>query len=172
MTGDAKGDLALAQVQVRPLEKNDRQRLVGMFRRLSPETIYRRFLSPIHEPSESGLSRLLDLDHSDREGLAAIVGDDIVGIARYGRLADPGTAEVAVVVQDSWQHRGVSLLLLENLAKLARQRGVTAFKATIMSDNSAAIRMVKRAVPSATFRLEGTEVLAHLPLDLQPTSGL
>lgn len=151
-------------VNIRPLEDTDGPGLVELFRRLSPETVYRRFFSPIHDPDAIGVAKLLDLDHRDREALAAIAGEQIVGVARYGRLPGQSGAEMAVVVEDRWQRSGLSLRLLGGLSQLARERGITRFQAMIMPDNRAAIRMVKRAFPGASFALEGGDLLAELPL--------
>src|SRR5207247_7248905 len=53
--------------------------------RLSPTSVYRRFRSPVPAPRAYCLARLLDLDHHDREALAAVVGDEVVAVARYAR---------------------------------------------------------------------------------------
>lgn len=152
-------------VELRPLERGDRQRLVRLFGRLSPETVYRRFLSPIQEPSEGGLDRLLDLDHREREAVAAVSGEEVVGVARYSLTPGTRSADLAVVVEDAWQGRGLSRFLLERLAELARLRGIERFTATIHSENRPAIRVLRRNFPSASFRLDGTEVDAELPLE-------
>lgn len=154
-----------SQVELRPLERQDRQRLVRLFKRLSPETVYRRFLSPIQEPSEGGLDRLLDLDHREREAVAAVSGEEVIGVARYARTPGTGSADLAVVVEDAWQGRGLGRFLLERLAELARRRGIDRFTATIHSENRPAIRVLRRSFPAASFRLDGTEVDAELPLE-------
>jgi RimJ/RimL family protein N-acetyltransferase len=147
-----------SRVEIRPLEPSDRERLVRLFYRLSPESVYRRFLSPLHDPSEAGLDRLLDVDHQDREAVAALSGDEVVGVARYFRNPDRASADIAVLVEDYWQGRGLSLVLVERLRELAERRGISAFTATILSENRAAIRMVRRIFPGAVFTLNGTEV--------------
>ena len=154
-----------SQVELRPLERDDRQRLVRLFDRLSPETVYRRFLSPIQEPSEAGLDRLLDLDHREREAVAAMAGEEVIGVARYSRTPGTRSADLAVVVEDARQGRGLSRLLLERLAQLARLRGIDRFTATIHSENRPAIHVLRRSFPSASFQLAGTEVDAELPLE-------
>lgn len=157
---------SLDEVTIRPLEKSDGPGLVDLFGRLSPESVYRRFFSPIHDPDENLVAKLLDLDHWDREALAAVAKGQILGVARYGRLAEPSVAEMAIVVEDRWQRAGLSLRLLGSLRQLAGERGISAFRATIMTDNQPAIRMVKRAFPGASFVLAGTDLLADLPLVL------
>ena len=59
-------------LQLRPLEPADGPLLVRLFYRLSPESVYKRFLSPIPSPYRPELRRLLEIDHRDREALAVI----------------------------------------------------------------------------------------------------
>src|SRR3981081_2044613 len=88
------------EVEIRLLAQDDGERLRRLFFRLSPLSVYRRFLSPLPQPREEGLRRLLDVDHWDREALAALYEDEIVAVARYGRQPEADVAEIAVVVAD------------------------------------------------------------------------
>ncbi len=154
-----------SEVELRPLEGDDRQRLVRLFYRLSPESIHHRFLSPLHDPSDVGLDRLVDIDHREREALAAVVGDEVVGVARYSRNAQTSTADVAVLVEDGWQRKGLAVVLIERLRELARSRGIETFTATILSENRPAIRMVRKVFPGAVLTLDGPELTALMPFD-------
>src|SRR5260221_6583761 len=138
-------------MELRPLEADDRERLVRLFYRLSPESVYHRFLSPLHDPSDAGLDRLLDVDHREREAIAAISGGEVVGVARYFRDAETGTADLAVVVEDGWQEQGLGAILVERLRELAEARGIEAFTATILAENRPAIRLLRRVFPNARF---------------------
>jgi GNAT superfamily N-acetyltransferase len=126
------------------LERSDGELLLRLFYRLSPETIYRRFLSPLARPEQARPERLLDLDHRDREAVAAIVDGEIVGVARYFRGPDLAAAEVAVVVADDWQGQGVGTRMLASLAGLARAAGIECFTVTMQADNRAALRLLRR----------------------------
>jgi RimJ/RimL family protein N-acetyltransferase len=126
------------------LERSDGELLRRLFYRLSPETIYRRFLSPLARPDQARPDRLLDLDHRDREAVAAVVDGEIVGVARYFRLADIGAAEIAVVVADDWQGQGVATRMLSSLAGLARAAGIERFTVTMQADNRGALRLLRR----------------------------
>src|SRR5919201_5678286 len=113
---------AVATVQssvfaIRQLQPDDRERLRRLFYRLSPTTVYRRFMSPIRRPSERALDRLLDLDHRDREALAAVVDGEVIAVVRYARGPLAEQAEIAIVVEDAWQHHGFGKLLLALLAR-------------------------------------------------------
>ena len=91
---------ALAQ-----LEPSDGEALRRLFYRLSPETVYRRFMSPLARPEQARPERLLDVDHKDREAIVAVVEGEIVGVARYSRKPGTDVAEMAVVVADEYQRR-------------------------------------------------------------------
>src|SRR5690349_6814952 len=106
-----------AELQVRPIEGGDRSALAALFDRLSPETLYRRFLAPKQRLTAAELSALTLLDHHDREALIAVDGEGrLVGVARFLALdGRPHVAEVAVTVADEWQHRGVGTALLAGL---------------------------------------------------------
>ena len=116
-----------AVLTVRPIAPDDVDRLGRMFERLSPTTIYRRFFSPIHEASPRMLMRLTNVDHDRREALVALDGDEIVAVARYDGQAGAIEAEIAVTVEDAWQHRGVGKRLAR---RLARSRSTTASNAS------------------------------------------
>jgi GNAT superfamily N-acetyltransferase len=149
---------------LRPLRRDDGERLCGLYRRLSPESLYRRFLSPMPTPRHDLLPRLLDVDHWDREAIAALEGDDIVAVARYARAPGREVAEVALVVADGWQRRGLGLLLMRRLARLARRRGVTAFVGTIAGENRAAALLVRSVGPDVRARWASGEMEFEIPL--------
>src|ERR1700680_3080324 len=88
------------------LEQTDARQLRRFFFWLSPETLYRRFHSPIVRPEQTHPERLLNIDHHDREAVVAVLDDEIVGVARYGRRPGAETAEVAVAVVDGWELQG------------------------------------------------------------------
>jgi GNAT superfamily N-acetyltransferase len=159
-----------SEVELRLLEADDRERLVRLFYRLSPESVYRRFLSPRRDPS--GLERLLDVDHCNREAVAAVFGDEVVGVARYFWGTELATADLAVLVEDAWQGRGLGVILLERLSEIARSRGVEAFTATILAENRPAIRLVRRVFPAAVFHLDGPEMSVQMPFGSAPETGL
>jgi GNAT superfamily N-acetyltransferase len=128
----------------RPIERDDVARLERMFFRLSPTTVYRRFFSPIHEPSPKMLRWLTEVDHDRREALVALDGDEIIGIARYDGRPGSQDAEIAVTVEDAWQHRGVGRKLARRLAACALDHGFERFIATMLPENREAIGLFRR----------------------------
>jgi GNAT superfamily N-acetyltransferase len=152
-------------VTARPVRPDDADRLLRLHGRLSPATIYRRFFSPVMRPSPTMLRHLATVDHDNREALVAVVADEIVGVARYDRVAgDPSRAEVAVVVEDAWQHHGVAHWLLLSLAALARARGIEAFTATVLADNDEVLGLIRSMNRQARMTTSSGESDVLLPL--------
>jgi GNAT superfamily N-acetyltransferase len=158
-------------VRIRTLRPDDGERLRRLFFRLSPLSVYRRFLSPLPAPSEEGLRRLLDVDHSEREALAALDGDEIVGVARYARRPGSSSADIAVVVADDWQRDGLGHLLLERLTRLARMRAIQYFEATVLGDNRPALELVRQLFPDYRAHWETGVAEFQIPLSRAGSSS-
>jgi RimJ/RimL family protein N-acetyltransferase len=157
-------------VEVRPISPADRQLLADGFERLSPESRYRRFFSPVSRLSERQLDYLTDVDHRDHEALVAQADSgDAVAVARYVRTR-PGVAEPAIVVADDWQGRGLATQLLDLLADRAREEGVDCFVAPVLAENRAAIRLFD-GLGGATARHDGVEVELTIPLGAEKTGA-
>ena len=89
---------------------------------------------------------LTNVDHDRREALVACDGDEIVAVARYDGRPGGIDAEIAVTVEDGWQHRGVGKRLARRLALVARDHGFERFIATMLADNREAIGLLRRAL--------------------------
>lgn len=138
-------------VQVRLIGLPDRDRFVAGFERLSPESRYRRFFVPVARLREDMITRLLDTDNWDHLALGAeVLGGNgqpvgpIVAVARYIRLRErPDTAEAAVTVGDDLQHRGLGRQMLSILVRAASERGITKFRAHVLSDNTPVLNLLQ-----------------------------
>ena len=138
-------------VTTRPVRPDDAPLFCRLWDRLSPETVYRRFHAPLRSPPADA-HRLVEVDHDLREALVAVVGGEVVGVARYDRSpADPGTADVAVVVEDAWQGVGVGRQLLGELTELAARRGVRSLTADVQADNDRMVGLLRRLLPGAVL---------------------
>ena len=151
-------------VKLRLLEPNDASLIRRFYLRLSQETIYRRFMGPVVPPASVLMSRLIDVDHCDRDALIALDDRGIAGVARYASLAGQSTYDVAVVVADDWQGKGLGRLLIRRLGHIARLRGITRFHATMFGDNRRALALVRGLSPRATFQYASGEIEADIPL--------
>jgi acyl-CoA synthetase (NDP forming)/GNAT superfamily N-acetyltransferase len=151
-------------VHVRPIRPDDRDRLVAFHSRLSERTVYLRYFAPHPVLSDRDLDKLTRVDHRDRVALVALLGDDLIGVGRYDRLAGTRDAEVAFVVDDAQQGRGIGSMLLEHLAAAARERGIERFVAEVLAENSRMVRVFKDAGYTAEYSFDSGVVELSFPI--------
>jgi len=120
---------------LRPIRPDDGPRLVELHGRLSRRSVYLRFFGPHPILSETEVKRFTEVDYEGRLALVATIGDDLIAVARYDRTPGTSEAEVAFVVDDTYQHHGVGSGLLDELADAALARGVTTFTAETLAEN-------------------------------------
>jgi RimJ/RimL family protein N-acetyltransferase len=156
-----------AQVDVRPIEPGDKDAMRDSFAKLSPQSRYERFLSPLDQLSNSMLRYFTEVDHHDHEALVAFDPEDgrAIGVARYVREEDPEVAEAAIIVADDWHGRGLGTALLHELADRAREEGIRRFTAMVLARNEDMIDMLFRLGPAKVVdRSNGTvQIEADLP---------
>ena len=92
--------------------------------RSSDQTRYYRFFGPMKRLSDKDLHRFTHVDHDDRVAFVVLLGDQIIAVGRYDRYPGTDDAEVAFLVEDAHQGRGLGSVLLEHLAAAARERGI------------------------------------------------
>jgi acetyltransferase len=138
-----------SSVVLRPLVTGDEGAIATWFAGLGPETRYARFLAVVKRLDARTCSELARVDHRNREAITAVAPDGTtVGIARYVRVPEPATAEVAVAVVDRWRGRGIASLLLERITARARADEIDWFIATCLASNVAIIRLLTRLGPT------------------------
>lgn len=93
----------------------------------------------------------------------AVSGGEIVGQAMYVRSENE--AEVAVVVEDAWQRRGIGTLLLAELAALAGRRGIGAFTGAVLPESSQMLGLASAARARRRYSAEDGAYLIHVPLE-------
>lgn len=167
-----EADVALRDgrpVHIRPIQPSDSQGLADFHRSLSRETIYLRFFAPYPELTERDLHRFTHVDHVDRVALVATIADQLVGVGRYDRV-DEGEAEVAFVVHDDHQGRGLGSVLLEHLAAAARERGISRFVAEVLPTNRRMLATFHEAGYEPSARLEDGVVLLSFAIEPTETS--
>ncbi len=115
--------------------------VADLMRRVSQETLQMRFMGSVAEVSESTVRDMCTGQLTDRGCVLALVGEDddrtVVGVGNYIGFGNGRTAEVAFLVDDAYQGRGISTLLLERLAGLAAAQGYVAFQAEVLFENQA-----------------------------------
>jgi acyl-CoA synthetase (NDP forming)/RimJ/RimL family protein N-acetyltransferase len=161
--------------RVRPLTPDDAERLVTFYEQVSDEAKYYRFFAPYPRLSARDVRRFTHHDYVDRVGLAATVGGQIIATVRYDRIDETGraasgsadSAEVAFLVQDAHQGRGVASALLEHIAAVARERGIRRFIAEVLPANRKMIKVFTDAGYSQQRSFEDGAV--RLTFEIEPT---
>lgn len=154
-------------VELRPIEPGDKDALRAGFERLSAESRYERFLSPLDRMSNTMLRYFTEVDHVEHEALVAFDPGDgrLIAVARYVREDDPEAAEAAITVADDWHGRGLGTALLHELADRARRQGIKRFTALVLARNQDMIDMLFRLGPAKVVdQAQGVvEIEAELP---------
>jgi acyl-CoA synthetase (NDP forming)/GNAT superfamily N-acetyltransferase len=151
-------------VEIRPARKQDAEAVRAMHAAMSPDNIYLRFFSMSPNAAEQEARRVCREPDSDHEALLAWQGDRLVGVAAYEPAGKPGVAEVAFAVADDMHGRGIASALLEHLVWRARQRGLGAFTAETLAENSAMLRVFADVGLPAKRRIAGGVVELTFPL--------
>jgi acetyltransferase len=162
-------EVAGTQVRIRPIRPDDREREAAFVRTLSPASRYFRFHSALRELTPQMLERFTQVHYPDDLALVALVdqvdGEQQIGVARYVRQPGTDTAEIAGVVADDWQGKGVATRLLLDLRDLARAAGITRLVASVLRENGRMLELVRKlgyaVEPSDEFR--ATRLGKHVP---------
>ncbi len=160
-----------ATVHIRQIEPGDADSIVAMHGRFSERTRYLRYFSPYPRIPERDLVRFVNVDHHDREALVVQAGDQLVAVGRFDRLG-PGSdeAEVAFVVQDDYQGRGIGSILLEHLGEAGRQEGLRRFVAEVLPVNSAMLHVFADAGFEVARQYADGVVHLHFPIAITDAS--
>ncbi|MEU5599416.1 GNAT family N-acetyltransferase [Streptomyces sp. NPDC020298] len=161
--------------RIRPITVDDADRLVSFYEQVSDESKYYRFFAPYPRLSAKDVHRFTHHDFVDRVGLAATVGGEFIATVRYDRIGADGMpasapsdeAEVAFLVQDAHQGRGVASALLEHVAAVARERGIRRFAAEVLPANTKMIKVFTDA--GYTQKRSFEDGVVRLEFDLEPT---
>ncbi|WDZ87600.1 GNAT family N-acetyltransferase [Micromonospora cathayae] len=155
-------------VQLRAIRPDDGPGIVAMHSRFSERTRYLRYFSPYPRIPERDLHRFTHVDHRDREAFVVLAGDRIVAVGRYERLGPRSPdAEVAFVVEDEYQGRGIGSVLLEHLAEAAGHSGITSFVAEVLPANGAMLRVF--ADFGYQLQRQFADGVVHLSFPIAPT---
>ena len=145
---------------IRPMTPADRPALTDFPDRVSAGSANFRFHGSLTMLTDKTLDLLLDLVDGQREAITAVDDRGIAGVARFARDdLNPATAEVAILVADDWQHRGLARQLLRPLAQRARSAGIERFRAEIQTDNTVARRFFLGLTPTASEQHRNGDVV-------------
>jgi RimJ/RimL family protein N-acetyltransferase/predicted CoA-binding protein len=154
---------------LRPIRPEDADLLRAFYSRLSDQSIYFRFFGPRPRLSDREITRFTNVDYADRVALVATIGADMVAVVRYDRVQPEDSAEVAFLVEDAHQGRGVASVLMEHLRAIARERGISRFIADVLPANQRMMGVFRQAgyTAQSTF----ADGVVRMTLDLSPTES-
>ena len=172
--GELERDLTLRDgsvVRIRPILPEDASGLQALHSRLSSESAYQRFFTIVRRLPPDWARALANVDYQRRLALVVEAGADLIGVGRYEPTNEAHTVEVAFVVQDSWQNRGLGTILFDAILQAATARSFRRFRAYVLADNRRMLdlisrftridsRKTERGVTELVFRLDPARALA------------
>ncbi len=147
-----------ARVRIRPVLPEDETRLVTLYGRLSPHVAYQRFFTVMKRLPPDWAHYFANVDYQRR--MALVVERDLewrpelIGVARYEPSDEEDTAEVAIVVQDYWQDKGLGTILLKEILRAGEANGIRRFRAYVLADNHRMLAMLSRLTDVQQRKIE------------------
>ncbi|MFT4126918.1 MAG: GNAT family N-acetyltransferase [Gordonia sp. (in: high G+C Gram-positive bacteria)] len=160
-------------VHLRPIVPDDADAVVRFHAGLSERTRYMRYFGPTPTLPPREVVRMTTVNHQSRVAIVALLGGEIIAIGLYEGLAadnKPESAEVAFVVADEHQGRGLGPILLEHLAGAAAENGFTRFEAEVLSENPNMVAVFRSAGYQVSRAFDGATV--HVEFLIDPTEAL
>jgi GNAT superfamily N-acetyltransferase len=136
------------RIEIRALRTSDHDELLAAVDRTGPESLYRRFFSARRIFSEREVEGFLNVDFIDQVALVAVVEEcgqaEIAGGGRYA-VIQPGIAEVAFMVVDRYQGKGIGGMLMRHLTAIARRGGLRELVADVLVGNVAMLKVLRES---------------------------
>jgi acyl-CoA synthetase (NDP forming)/GNAT superfamily N-acetyltransferase len=140
----------------------------SLMRSVSRESLQMRFMGAVAQVARSVIEIMCGGEPRDRLCLLAIVGKEpesrVVGVGNYISLGGGGKAEVAFLVHDDFQGRGISTLLLERLAGIAAGQGFVGFEAEVLYENQPMINVFRDSGFEVVQALQSGSLHVHFPV--------
>jgi acyl-CoA hydrolase/GNAT superfamily N-acetyltransferase len=128
-----------AKIFFRPIKPTDEAMEREFFYSLSDETVYYRFFNLIKAMPHEKIQPFVNIDYREEMALVGLLGEpgdeEIIAIGRFRIDPADNMAEVAFVVRDDWQNRGIGAYLMQKLIEIAREKGIDGFKAEVLAAN-------------------------------------
>jgi GNAT superfamily N-acetyltransferase len=155
--GDLGAEVVLSDgtcCALRPIRPDDAERLVEFHQHLSQRSTYLRFFTVHPTLSAKEVEHFTTVDYQDRLALVIEARGKLIAVGRFDRLVGTPDAEVAFVVADDFQHHGLGSLLLDELARAARDRGIKTFEAQTLFENKAMLDVFQHSGFAVSTRIE------------------
>ena len=151
----------------RPIKPADEEPMRDMFYSLSERSVYLRFFMPLKDMGHQRAQPFVSIDYKNELAIVGTIldtsGEKIIAIGRYIKNPGASTAEVAFLVQDQWQHKGIGKFLLEHLVKIAKENGFTGFTAEVLLENKNMLQVIHNSSYKITSKFEDGIYHASFP---------
>ncbi|MBN1374784.1 MAG: GNAT family N-acetyltransferase [Dehalococcoidia bacterium] len=160
-----------SSLHLRPIQMYDEEKLLALFSRMSKQTIYLRFHHVLTHMSKEEARRFCTVDYVNTFALVATLGEEseerIIAVGRYARQPGAEIAQIAFEVEDKYQGLGIGTHLLDQLAYIARDKGITSFEAEVLAENKDMMNVLINSGFTMNRQIEGSIYIGIL--DLSPT---
>ena len=154
---------------IRPVRPDDKQLMTEFYGRVSPDSKYSRFFAPMPTLSDTVLERFTEVDYDRRVAFVLLLRGRLIAVGGYDSISGD-EAEVAFLVEDAEQGRGIGQILLEHLAQAARERGIGRFVAEVLPENGKMIQTFRDAGYRISSGLDHGVVLLEFPIAVTDTA--
>ena len=159
------------QVKVRSIRPDDKPRLLTAFKNLDPESVYTRFFYHKKMLTDAELKAATEIDFHSSVALVVTTGageqETIIGAGRYAVIDETGpsrAAEVAFTVEEDYHRQGIARILLQHLASIARENGLSQFVAEVLPENRGMLTVFSKS--GLPMKTEPSGDVVHVTLSL------
>ncbi|QTA80979.1 GNAT domain-containing protein [Desulfonema limicola] len=142
------------EVFLRPIMETDGNLIIDLFNKMSPQSIYLRFLRNLDALTENMISHFTHVDYNKEFALAAVVKecgkDAVIAVGRYGYDPDENTTDLAVAVRDDWQNAGLGKPLLMKVVNIAKEHGISHFTGMMDPQNM----IIRKVLQELGFKVQ------------------
>jgi acyl-CoA hydrolase/RimJ/RimL family protein N-acetyltransferase len=167
-----KGDL---RVRFRAIKPSDEEEMRRLFYRFSDESVYYRYFSPIQTMPHTRMQEYVNVDYRRTMSVVGVLGEAgdgrIIAEARYVEGNDNPLPDVAFVVDEEYQGRGIASFLLSLLCRVAKERGLRGFSAIVLASNKSMMKVFERAPFAIEARVESGVYELTMPFEERAESG-
>jgi len=161
-----------SSLHLRPIQMSDEEKLLALFNRLSKHTIYLRFHHVLNHMSREEARRFCTVDYYNTFALVGTLGEDvderIIAVGRYAKQPGAERAQIAFEVEDKYQGLGIGSHLLDQLAYIAREKGIISFEAEVLAENQDMMNVLINSGFTMHRQMQGTTYVGIM--DLSPTA--
>jgi RimJ/RimL family protein N-acetyltransferase len=136
-------------VRFRAIKPSDEEEMRRLFYRFSDQSVYYRYFSPIKTMPHEKMQEYVNIDYHATLSIVGLAGepgqDRIIAEARYCQLPGETFADVAFIVDDAYQGRGIATFLLQMLIDVAKDKGIRGFSADVLATNRSMLKVFEKA---------------------------